>query len=296
MKDAGDDPDVTHLAELTAAVRRTEGGDLVLRGGSGVGVVTKPGLGLEVGAPAINPVPRRMIAAMVREASTEGGFEVTISVPGGEEMAKRTTNARLGILGGISILGTRGIVKPFSTAAYRASIRQAIDVAAAQGIRRMVLATGGRTERAAMEAMPDLDQASFVEVGDFTGFALKHCRRAGMRHVTFVAMMGKLTKLAAGVMMTHYTRSRVDTELLATLARDGGAAPDLITSLHDANTARHAYELCVADGHTGLFGVLVRRVYDVLEAWLADPDVEITVVMADFDGRYVASSDGSWTG
>src|SRR5919107_2657234 len=169
VKDAGDDPDVTHGAHLTARVSWREGVGIELDRGEGVGAVTKPGLGLPVGGPAINEVPRRMISYSVEEVidPDERGLRVVISVPGGEKMAEKTTNARLGIVGGISILGTTGIVRPFSTAAYRASVTQQIDVAAAQGASTVVLATGSRSERAAMRLRPDLPEVCFVEVGDY---------------------------------------------------------------------------------------------------------------------------------
>ena len=146
VKDAGDDPDVTHGAHLTATASWRPGTGVELAGGAGVGVVTKPGLGLPVGAPAINPVPRAMIVQAVTEVVGERGIRVVISVPDGERMARKTTNRRLGILGGISILGTTGIVRPFSTASWRASVVQAVDVMAAQSEPTLVLATGGRTE------------------------------------------------------------------------------------------------------------------------------------------------------
>ncbi|HEY4461222.1 MAG TPA: cobalt-precorrin-5B (C(1))-methyltransferase, partial [Streptosporangiaceae bacterium] len=182
VKDAGDDPDVTHGAHLTATVSWRDAAGIELDGGVGVGVVTKPGLGLELGAPAINPVPRAMITQAVGEAVdlASSGVRVVISVPGGEKMARKTTNARLGIIGGISILGTTGIVRPFSTASWRASVEQAISVLAAQGESTAVLCTGGRTEKAAMALRPGLPEVCFVEVGDFTGAAL---RRVAEHHV-----------------------------------------------------------------------------------------------------------------
>ncbi len=179
VKDAGDDPDVTHGAHLTATVRLGPGEDVTIEGGDGVGTVTKAGLGLDVGGPAINPVPRRMITEAVREAVPSGGVHVTISVPDGERMARKTTNRRLGIEGGISILGTTGIVRPFSTASWRASVVQAVAVMAAQGCPTLVLATGGRTERGAMALLPDLPEVAFVEVGDFTGAALRRAVELG---------------------------------------------------------------------------------------------------------------------
>ncbi len=229
VKDAGDDPDVTHGARLTATVRWRDEPGLGIQGGVGVGVVTKPGLGLELGAPAINPVPRAMITQSVGEAIdlTTTGIQVTISVPDGERMARKTTNARLGIIGGISILGTTGIVRPFSTASWRASVEQAISVLAAQGEDTVVLCTGGRTEKGAMAMLPDLPEVCFVEVGDFTGAALRQAVNHELKRVVFAGMAGKLTKLAAGVLMTHYTRSKVSLDLLADITLAAGGSSDL---------------------------------------------------------------------
>jgi cobalt-precorrin-5B (C1)-methyltransferase len=168
VKDAGDDPDVTDGAHLTARISWRDEPGLELDRGEGVGLITRPGLGLAVGGPAINDVPRRMISYSIEEVLDPGehGVRVVISVPGGEEMAEKTTNARLGIVGGVSILGTTGIVRPFSTAAWRASVGQAVNVMGAQGLETLVLSTGGLTEKAAMRLLPDLDEVCFVEVGD----------------------------------------------------------------------------------------------------------------------------------
>jgi len=188
---------------------------------------------------------------MILTALGEVGPEpvvVTFSVPGGEAMAAETTNARLGILGGISILGTSGVVRPFSTASYRASVVQQIDVAAAQGERTVVLATGARSEAAGARLYPHLDPVCLVEVGDFTGIALRRCARAGMDRVIFVGMAGKLTKLAAGVMMTHFHRSDVDTALLAALAREVGAPAAVVEAATATATARHFFDVCMTEG------------------------------------------------
>jgi cobalt-precorrin-5B (C1)-methyltransferase len=236
VKDAGDDPDCTDGARMTATIAPTpaHGGSSgpathELRAGDGVGTITLPGLGLPVGAPAINPVPRAMILAALAEV-TDRPLVVTFSVPGGQAMAARTTNERLGIVGGISILGTTGIVRPFSTAAYRASVVQQIDVAAAQGHDLVVLATGSRSEAHVLAAWPDVPVVCVVEVGDFTGIALRRAAGAGMHRAVFVGMAGKITKLAAGVMMTHFHRSQVDTDLLAEVARVTGAPPTIVNA------------------------------------------------------------------
>jgi cobalt-precorrin-5B (C1)-methyltransferase len=296
VKDAGDDPDVTHGAHLTATVRFVPGADVQIHGGDGVGVVTRPGLGLEVGGPAINPGPRGMITAAVREAVPAGGVHVTISVPGGERMARKTTNRRLGIEGGISILGTTGIVRPFSTASWRASVEQAVAVMAAQGCPTLVLATGGRTERGAMALLPDLPEVAFVEVGDFTGAALRRAVELGLGEVVFVGMAGKLTKLASGVLMTHYTRSKVDTGLLGRLTRRHD--PVLAEQVDGANTARHAYELWESAGVLRPCGDdLCAAVRDVLQRFAAEAGRELParVAMVDFSGaRVVASTEADW--
>jgi cobalt-precorrin-5B (C1)-methyltransferase len=295
VKDAGDDPDVTHGARLTATVRwRAEPG-LELDGGVGVGVVTKPGLGLELGGPAINPVPRAMITQSVGEAVdlSQQGVRVVISVPDGERMARKTTNARLGIIGGISILGTTGIVRPFSTASWRASVEQAISVLAAQGEDTVVLCTGGRTEKGAMRLLPQMPEVCFVEVGDFTGAALRRAVEYGLARVVFAGMAGKLTKLAAGVLMTHYTRSKVSLALLEDVTLKAGGPTDLAERVANANTARHAAELWDEAGLLAAAGrELCDRAARVLSRFCAELAVpeekaapEIQVIMVDFTGQ-----------
>ena len=314
VKDAGDDPDVTHGAHLTALVSWRPSAGIELDGGEGVGIVTKPGLGLPPGSPAINPVPRKMITEAVGEAVdlAQRGVRVVISVPGGERMARKTTNGRLGILGGISILGTTGIVRPFSTASWRASVEQAVAVLAAQGEATLVLCTGGRTERGAMDLLPGLPDICFVEVGDFTGAALRRAVEHGVQRVVFVGMAGKLTKLAAGVLMTHYTRSKVSTGLLGEITLAAGGDSDLAAQVTGANTARHAAELWQEAGLLGPAGAeLCRRVASVLSRFCrevapgagtpgegtagagtageaAAPDIE--VIMVDFSGRNLVAA------
>jgi cobalt-precorrin-5B (C1)-methyltransferase len=284
VKDAGDDPDVTNGAHLTVSARLGTDG-VELRSGPGVGTITLPGLGLPVGAPAINPVPARMIRQAVAEV-TDRPLVLTISVPGGEAMAAKTSNARLGIAGGISILGTTGIVRPFSTAAWRASVVQQVDVAAAQGQEHVVLSTGGRTDAAAQRMYPDLPAVCFVEVGDFTGIALKRAAGAGVHQVTFVGMAGKITKLAAGILMTHYRRSKVDTELLAEVAREAGAPDPVVAAAAETATARHFAEACMAAGRLEPLAELCRRAAAAATAYTGGA-VAVDVVMVDFDGEEV---------
>ncbi len=284
VKDAGDDPDVTDGAHLTARVSWREEPGLELDRGEGVGVVTKPGLGLEVGGPAINRVPRRMISYSVEEVLdlSKRGIRVVISVPGGEKMAEKTTNARLGIVGGISILGTTGIVRPFSTAAWAASVVQAVNVMGAQNIDTFVLSTGGLTEKAAMRLLPELEEVCFIEVGDFTGQAIKQAVKNGLRRGFFVGMAGKISKLADGVMMTHWTRSKVNNELLADITRRAGGSSSLIREVENANTARHAYELWRDFGLGRAPHLLCLAAAENLTEY-AESELEIHVIMVDFD-------------
>jgi cobalt-precorrin-5B (C1)-methyltransferase len=284
VKDAGDDPDVTDGAHLTARVSWRGEPGLELDRGEGVGLVTKPGLGLPVGGPAINDTPRRMISYSVREIldPDERGVRVVISVPGGEKMAEKTTNARLGIVGGVSILGTTGIVRPFSTAAWAASVVQAVNVMGAQGHKTFVLSTGGLTEKAAMRLLPDLEEVNFVEVGDFTGQAIKRAVENGLERCFFVGMVGKISKLAAGVMMTHWTRSKVDNDLLAEITEKAGGSTGLIEVVENANTARHAYELWRSANLGGAADLLCQQAAENL-AQYAEGKLEVHVILVDFD-------------
>ena len=287
VKDAGDDPDVTHGARLTSTVAWDPVAGLHLRGGEGVGTVTLPGLGLEVGGPAINPVPRRMLEAAaapaVAAAATHGGgVSVTIAVPDGEAMAERTLNHRLGIVGGISILGTTGVVHAWSTASWRASVVQGVDVAAANGADHVVLSTGGRSERYARKRLAELPDIAFVEMGEFAGHALDRARERGVRWVTLAGMVGKLTKLAQGQFQLHVAGGGVDTGLLGELARRAGAGDELVEAIRHANTARHAQEMVVAAGLAGFFDELCRAAAQRcrertrgrigIDAWCFDPD------------------------
>jgi cobalt-precorrin-5B (C1)-methyltransferase len=291
VKDAGDDPDVTHGAHLTARVELRAAPGLELRGGAGVGTVTKPGLGLEVGGPAINAGPSMQIAAAVAEVfdTDEVGVVVEVSVPGGEKMARRTSNPRLGIVGGISILGTTGIVRPFSTAAWRASVGQAIDVMDAQGEGMLVLTTGGRSERAARRLAPDLPEVCFVEVGDFTGYALKRAVALGFERCLFVGMVGKLSKLGAGVLMTHWTRSKVDPAFLAALTAEAGGNDDVVGAVSQANSARHAYELWAAAGLETIPDALCAKVAHNLAAYV-NGRIAVDAIMVDFEGAHVVGA------
>ena len=289
VKDAGDDPDVTNGAHLTVEARWLPDGPpagvVELEAGEGVGRVTLPGLGLPVGAPAINPVPARMLRAAVAEV-TERPVLLIISVPGGQHMASKTSNARLGIVGGISILGTTGIVRPFSTASWRASVVQQVDVAAAQGRDIMVLSTGGRTDAAAQRLFPELPEVCFVEVGDFTGVALRRASGAGMSKAIFVGMAGKIAKLAAGVLMTHYRRSKVDVEMLAEVAHASGAPDSVVAAATETATARHFAEACISEQFTEPLNELCRRAAASCSEFV-NGALAVEVIMVDFEGDEV---------
>lgn len=241
IKDAGDDPDATHLARIISTVSWVDTPGIILDGGVGVGRVTKAGLPVPVGQAAINPVPHKMILTTVQQTLEEfhvnRGVKVVISVPAGEEIAKKTLNGRLGIVGGISILGTRGTVVPFSSSAYMASIVQAISVAKAAGCDHLVLTTGGRSEKYAMGLLEGLPEEAFIEMGDFVGFSLKQCKSQGIKKVSLVGMMGKFSKVAQGVMMVHSKSAPVDFGFLAEIAKSVGADEDLIEEIQNANTA-----------------------------------------------------------
>src|SRR5919198_589550 len=287
IKDAGDDPDVTHGAEIISTVAWRDEPGLQLVGGPGVGTVTRPGLGLEVGGPAINPIPRRMLnehlGALLEERLERRGLEVTIEVPRGEEMARKTLNGRLGIVGGISILGTTGIVVPYSTAAWRASVEQAIDVAAANGQRHIVLSTGGRSEQFAMKQFPELPEVAFVEMGEFTGHCLKRCARLSAARASLAGMVGKMSKIAMGHFMTHVAGNRVDLDFLAGLAAECGAPAAVVDEIRAANTARHFQEIVLAAGLRSAFTRLAELVCERSVA-LVDGALAVDCYIFDFDG------------
>lgn len=286
IKDAGDDPDCTHGAEVVTEVELKSTPGVTILGGEGVAVVTKAGLGLEVGAPAVNPVPRRNITEMV-EAELAGssyhGAIVTIRVPRGEEMAKETINARLGLIGGISILGTTGIVRPYSTAAFKTSVIQAIDVALARQLKQVVLTTGGKSESYAMQMIPGLPEEAFVQMGDFVGTAVKHCARRKLDRAIIVGMIGKLSKMADGKMQTHAAGSEVNMTLLAALAGEIGAPAEVRERILAANTARHVLEICNEAGVTGLMAMICWKVVEQTERH-AGGSLKVEAFLIDFNG------------
>lgn len=290
IKDAGDDPDCTHGAEITTTVCLTEEDGITLINGEGVGKVTKPGLGLDIGGPSITPIPRKNISEMVLEElpfKQYKGAQVIISVPDGIKRAKKTINERLGIINGISILGTTGIVKPYSTAAFKASVVQEIDVAYAQGIRELVFTTGSRTERFAMNLFPSFKEESFIQAGDFIGTALKSAARTSIKHVHIVGMIGKLSKMADGKMQTHVAGSKVNMDLLAKLAKDTGADLSLCEQIKGATTARYVIELIQEAKIRKFEARLCQLVARVTEKYVQD-QCQVFVYLFDFQGHLLA--------
>jgi cobalt-precorrin-5B (C1)-methyltransferase len=276
VKDAGDDPDVTDGAEIRASVTwddtaagedvNAEGPTAVrIEGGQGVGRVTKPGLAVPVGEPAINPVPREMIVAAAQDALRQAGgsaaqsLRVVVSVPLGEEIARRTLNARLGILGGISILGTTGVVIPMSADAWRATLDVALDVARASGIDRVVLAHGRSSEAAAQAHLPELPSEAFVLMGDHVGYALEAAAARALG-VILVGQFAKFCKVAAGSFETHVKDSTLELRGLAELLAEAGFSQAEVRAARRANTAREVFQALRAGGDRGVFACLTRRV------------------------------------
>lgn len=291
IKNGGDDPDVTHGAEIIVKLSFTEKvNEIEIDGGEGVGIVTKPGLGLEINKPAINPVPKKMIAENLREIGKEvlleKGIKVVISVPKGKELGPKTDNPRLGIMDGISILGTSGIVIPFSTAAYAASIRQNVDVAIAMGNNTVVLTTGGRSEDFAKKIV-DLPEHCFVQIGDFSGYAIQQCGRKDINKAYVVGFIGKLAKMAAGVKQTHVKGSKVDMSFLSELAQKCNATENIIQDIKKANTARHVSEIIQKNKIEGFFDLICNETYKHMRKH-SEEKVTIDVILFDFEGNILS--------
>ena len=291
IKDGGDDPDVTHGAEIIADLSFTDKiNEIEIDGGEGVGVVTKPGLGLEINKPAINPVPRKMINENVREIAgkilLENGIKVTISVPKGRELGPKTDNPRIGIMNGISILGTSGIVIPFSTASYAASIRQSLDVSLAMGDDTVVLTTGGRSEDFAKKIVK-LPDHCFVQMGDFSGYTIQQCAKKEIKKAYVVGFIGKLAKMAAGVKQTHVKGSKVDMKFLSEIARGCSASEEVIEEIKKANTARHVSEIIKENNVKGFFDEICNKTYNHMRKH-SDEKVSLDVILFDFDSNILA--------
>jgi cobalt-precorrin-5B (C1)-methyltransferase len=290
IKDAGDDPDVTHGALICVTVRPgAAGSGVMFRAGEGVGTVTRAGLPIAPGEPAINPVPRRMIAAAIAEvaaaSSRAADVEVEISIPGGEALAAKTLNARLGILGGLSILGTTGIVVPYSCSAWIASIHSGIDVARAARLTHIVGSTGANSEAAAQK-LYGVAEIALIDMGDFVGGMLKYLRRHPVPRVSIAGGVAKMTKLAQGLTDLHSKRGEVDLAGLAKLAKTAGAGAQVEHNILTANTAAQAFAVAQAAG-IALGNQVARAAQDTAANVVAGTEIAIEIVLFDRDQTLV---------
>jgi cobalt-precorrin-5B (C1)-methyltransferase len=288
VKDAGDDPDVTHGALVLVTVRAAAPGTgVAFRAGAGVGTVTRPGLPVPPGEPAINPVPRRMIcdaiAEMAAAMNVSGDVEVEIGVADGERLAAKTLNARLGIVGGLSILGTTGIVVPYSCAAWIHSIHRGIDVARAAGLAHIAGSTGSSSE-SAVQKFHCLPEIALIDMGDFVGGMLKYLRRHPIPRVTIAGGVGKMTKLAQGLLDLHSKRGSVDLAALAALAGAAGASEALVQRVMASNTTAEAFAHAAAAKLT-LGDQVARAAQKTAADVVTNSGIEIEIVLFDRDGQ-----------
>ncbi|WP_321400663.1 cobalt-precorrin-5B (C(1))-methyltransferase CbiD [Maridesulfovibrio sp.] len=295
IKDGGDDPDATHGHEIQALVEISAADSLRIEisGGKGVGRVTLPGLPVPVGEAAINPVPRKQIIsgalAEISRTAPEfcGLIKITIEVPQGEIIAKETMNSRLGILGGISILGTQGIVRPFSHASWKASIAQALNVARASGIEKITFTTGRRSERFFQEQFPDTVQISLIQVADFFKFSMQQAGMKKIRKVRWSIFIGKLVKHAMGFPYTHAKDWAIDFDLLADWSAELGMAEETAKKIRAAITARHVYEMVPEEFHQAFIRMLVRKACANACAFSGNSEVAVEYFLFDFDGNMI---------
>ena len=289
IKDAGDDPDVTHGAEIIVSIKPGRPGDgITFQAGDGVGTVSLPGLPIPVGEPAINPAPRKMIREVIQSiAGTKGqavDFEVTISIPGGKSLAKKTLNGRLGIVGGLSVLGTTGIVRPYSCSAWIHSIHRGIDVARATGLTHIAASTG-KTSEAAVKELYQLKATALIDMGDFAGGVLKYLRHHPLKKLTLAGGFGKLTKLAQGHMDLHSARSELDFNKLANCLEELGARAEIQKSAKNAITAMAVLDLAHTENLELANLIAVRAQKKALEA--LNGSVEVEVCIFDRNGQLV---------
>lgn len=293
IKDAGDDPDVTHGAEIVVTVKPGMTGDgITFQAGEGVGTVTLPGLPVPLGEPAINPSPRKMISEAIQAvADTQGqaaDFQVTISIPGGEILAEKTMNGRLGIVGGLSILGTTGIVRPYSCSAWIHSIHSGIEVARATGLTHVAAATG-KTSEAAIQELYQLHTTALIDMGDFAGGVLKYLRHHPLEKLTLAGGFGKLTKLAQGHMDLHSSRSELDFTKLAICLDELGASAETQQSAKDAITAMAVLDLARAE-NLELANLIAGQAREKALAVL-DGATQVEVCIFDRDGLLVGRAN-----
>jgi cobalt-precorrin-5B (C1)-methyltransferase len=292
VKDAGDDPDVTHGALIVSTVRLApQGGGVTFLAGEGVGTVTRPGLPLPPGEPAINPIPREMIRRAIAEVAVQHGGSgdaiVELSIPGGETIARRTLNGRLGIVGGLSILGTTGIVVPYSCSAWIHSIHRGIDVARAARIGHVAGATGATSE-AAIARMHGLPDPALIDMGDFVGGMLKYLRRHPVERVTVAGGMAKMTKLAQGLLDLHSRRGEVDLIWLGARANEAGGGPELAARIGQSNSAMQAFAHA-RDAGIDLPAAVAAAAWRTAAGTLDDTTL-LEIVIFDREGKFLAGS------
>jgi cobalt-precorrin-5B (C1)-methyltransferase len=290
IKDAGDDPDVTHGALVCATVRAGAPGlGVIFKAGEGVGTVTRAGLPIPPGEPAINPVPRQMIRDAIAEVAAACGraadAEVEISIPGGEALAAKTLNGRLGIVGGLSILGTTGIVVPYSCSAWIHSIHSGIEVARAAGLTHIAGATGAASEAGAQK-LYGLPEIALIDMGDFVGGMLKYLRRHPVPRVTIAGGIAKMTKLAQGLTDLHSKRGAVDLAELANVAAAAGGAAQLCQRMIAANTTAEAFTLAQADG-IALGDMVAQAAQETAANIVAGHGIDIEIAVFDREQNLV---------
>jgi len=291
IKDAGDDPDVTHGALIIASVQRGKSGSgIVFQAGSGVGTVTRAGLPIAPGEAAINPVPRAMMTQVVNELCRQYGqandIIITLSVPNGEEIASKTWNPRLGIIGGISILGTTGIVRPFSCSAWIASIHRGIDVARASGAAHLLAPTGATSERAAQN-LYHLPDYAIVDMGDFVGAVLKYLRRHPVERLTLAGGFAKFSKLAQGAMDLHSKRSTIDRPFLWQQVKMAGLQDDYRQRILEANTAKEVLDIAL-ENNIDLATPIARLALNHALHILQGTPIKLDVIITDRQGKILA--------
>ncbi|MBN1930191.1 MAG: cobalt-precorrin-5B (C(1))-methyltransferase [Desulfobacterales bacterium] len=299
IKDAGDDPDITHKAQIGAIVRLAEPLDngnrdqVVITGGKGIGRVTKPGLVVAPGEPAINPGPRKMIIQAVKDVlnqyEMDRSVQVEIFAPEGENLAKKTLNARLGILGGISILGTTGVVKPMSHEAYIATIESSLSVAHAAGLDCVVLTTGRRSEKYAQAYMDTLPDEAFIQIGDFFKQSLQAATDQGFGFITLAVFFGKALKMAQGIPHTHAANARLTLQDLANWSLEITKDNIFAKKIKSANTARHAFN-SICKQYPMIIPYVGRLIINSAK-WFAGENTNIRSIIFDYDGNVIFDSD-----
>lgn len=282
VKDAGDDPDVTDGCSIFATVRFSDAGKIRFLQGEGVGKVTLPGLGLEIGEPAINRVPRQMMTDELSKLYPKG-LDVTVSVPGGEKLASRTFNPKLGITGGISIIGTSGIVRPFSSEAFVDAIRREMEVACAIGTSRIIINSGAKSEKYVKREYPDLPPQAFIHYGNFIGETLKIAAELEVPFVTMGIMLGKAVKLAEGNLDTHSKKVVMNKAFLKQLAREAGCSPQATAVIDGITLARELWNLLSDDDAQLFFPLLLKRCMSHCASLL--PEGKLNIFLIDEEGN-----------